>query len=154
VRTVKFQLLCNIYVGNTITVCEAERLFIAQIWRYPLESASGHSIVARVYERNSPRFGISMMHFHLIFPHVESDVRHVQKIIREILLYDISLVPAADDEIPYTVGGKDFEDVPKDRFAADLNHGLRSRARLFANPRSEAARKDDCFQFFAPCLFE
>ena len=65
-----------------------------------------------------------MVNFHLVVGHVEGDIRHVQKIVGKILLDDVALVAAANDEFIHAVSGIQFHDMPQDRLATDLDHGF------------------------------
>src|SRR5262249_31719729 len=80
----------------------------------------------------------------------ERDVRHVQRVVGEILLDEIALVAEADDEVVEAVGGVDLHDVPQDRPAADLDHRLRTEMRLFADARAHAAGEDHDLHGLAP----
>ena len=75
--------------------------------------------------------------------HVERDVRHVQEVVGEVLLDDVALVAAADDEVVDAVRRVDLHDVPEDRLAADLDHRLRLQIALFGDPRAEPAGEND-----------
>ena len=86
------------------------------------------------------------MHFHGVVLHVERDIRHVQEIVREILLDQITAVPKAHHEVVYPVPGINLHDVPEDRLAAYLDHRLRAQVRFFADPRTQPARQYDDFQ--------
>ena len=69
------------------------------------------------------------MHGHLVVVHVEGDVGGVQEVVGEVLLDDVALVAAADDEVVDAVLRVDLEDVPEDGAAADLDHRLGAEAR-------------------------
>ena len=76
---------------------------------------------------------------------IESDVRHVQGVVREELLDHVALVAKADDEIVDAVGAVHFHDVPQDRATADFDQRFGAEACLFAQARAEAAGEDDGF---------
>src|SRR5208283_3096069 len=75
----------------------------------------------------------------------ERDVRHVKKVVREVLLDDVALVAKADDELRQPVGGVDLHDVPEDRLAPDLDHRLRLEVGLLADAGAEAASENHDF---------
>ena len=77
---------------------------------------------------------------HGVLLHIESHIGHVKKVIREVLLDHIPLVAGADDEVADAVGGVDFHDMPENRLASDLDHGLRPRRCLFTDAGAKAAR--------------
>jgi len=85
------------------------------------------------------------MHLHAVRAQVEGDIGHVQEIVSEILLDQVALVAAADDEVVDAVGGVELHDMPEDGLAADLDHGLGSEIGFFGEPGAEAAGEDDCF---------
>ena len=87
----------------------------------------------------------ALMHLHVVFPHIEGHVRHVQKIIGEVLFDQISLVSATDNKVIDPVLRIDFENVPKDRPAANFNHGLGTRTGFFTEPSSLPASQNNCF---------
>src|SRR5690625_4534674 len=58
---------------------------------------------------------------------------------------DLALMSAADNEVIDTVGAVYLHDVPQDRPAADLDHGLRNDGGLFAQTGTVTSCKNDCF---------
>ena len=87
---------------------------------------------------------------HLVVVHVEGDVGGVEEVVGEVLLDDVALVSAADDEVVDAVLGVDLEDVPEDGAAADLDHGLGADRGFFAEASAEAAGEDYCFHGLSP----
>jgi hypothetical protein len=102
---------------------------------------------ARIHQRHPPRFRIACGEppFRLLC-HVEGDIRHVQEVVREVLLDHISpcsrgrstksLMPWAE----YI-----FSDVPENRPPADLHHRLRLENGFFAKAGTETAGQDNGF---------
>jgi hypothetical protein len=88
------------------------------------EAAAGAGVVAGVDEGDAPGLGDGVVDGHLVVRHVEGDVGGVQEVVGEVLLDDVALVAAADDEVVDAVLGVELEDVPEDGAAADLDHGL------------------------------
>lgn len=86
---------------------------------------------------------------HLVFGHVEGNVRGMKEVVGKELLDDIAFIAAADNEIVDTVLGIDFKDVPKDRSTADLNHRLRPQTSLFTNTCAETTGKDYGFHLLS-----
>src|ERR1700761_464909 len=87
------------------------------------------------------------MDLHAVLFHVEGDIGGVEEVVGEVLLDEVALVAAADDEVVDAVMGVDFEDVPQDRPAADFDHGLGTHHGLFAEPRAHSAGEDNCLHF-------
>ena len=77
------------------------------------------------------------------------DVGHVQEIIGEIFLDDITLVAAADHEIVDAMRRIDLHDVPENGLAADLDHRLRPEIALLGNASPEPSGEDDDFHGFS-----
>src|SRR5579863_2247372 len=85
------------------------------------------------------------MHLHSIVLHIESDIRHMQEIVREVLLDEIAFVSTTNDEVVDSVLRIHLENVPQDRSTADLDHRLWAHDGFFTEPRPEPARQYDCF---------
>jgi len=95
------------------TPSQAKSRLVFHVVPYPLESSSGHSVLAGVNKSYPPWFGVLLVDFHVVVAHVEGYIGHVQEVIREILLDNVALVTTTDDEIIDSVGRVDFHDVPK-----------------------------------------
>ena len=74
----------------------------------------------------------------------------MQKVVRKILLDDVTLIAAANDEVIDTVVGVSLQDVPQDWLAADLDHGLGLGVSFFTYASTQAPSKNDCFQNLIP----
>jgi hypothetical protein len=83
--------------------------------------------------------------FHAVLTHVKSNIGHVQKVIRKVLLDDVALVATADDKVIDAVVGVRFEDMPKDWLATDLDHRLGSGRGFFRDPSAKSSGKNDSF---------
>jgi hypothetical protein len=73
---------------------------------------------------------------------------NMKKVIRKILLNNVSLIPAANNEIIYSMMRINFHNMPQDRLAADLNHRLWLQIRFFRNTGTQTTSKNDDFHFF------
>jgi len=60
----------------------------------------------------------------------------MQKIVRKVFLDDVALVATANDEVIDAVMGVGFKDVPQDRLASNLDHGLGASVGFFADARA------------------
>ncbi len=78
------------------------------------------------------------MDSHFVVGHVIGHIGGMEEVVGEVLLDDVALVSAADDEVVDAVLGVDLQDVPEDRPAADLNHRFRPYRGLFAEACAEA----------------
>ena len=76
---------------------------------------------------------------------VERDVRHVQRIVGEILLDDVTFVAEADNKLVDSEVPVDLHDVPQDRMVSNLDHRLGPVACFLAEPASQPASKNDGF---------
>lgn len=92
----------NIDISHPIPVGEAEGL-VSDVSSDPLEAPPCHGGVTRINDCHSPWFGMALMNLHGVFLHVESHIGHVEEVVGEVLLDDISLVSGADDEVPNPV---------------------------------------------------
>ena len=135
--------LTHVHVGHAVAVGEA-KVFVAQVVADALEPPARQRAVASVDQGHAPPLGGVAVRAHRVRREVERDVRRVEEVVREVLLDDVTLVSEAHDEVAHPVVRVDLHDVPEDRLAADLDHGLGPQLRLFADPRSEAARENDC----------
>ena len=77
---------------------------------------------------------------------VERDVRRVQEVVSEPLLDHVLLVARAYNEFIEAEVTVPLHDVPEDRHAADLHHGLGPPLRLLRDARAQAARQKNCLQ--------
>src|SRR5215472_10907091 len=132
-----------IQVADAIAVGQAESL-VAQMVANALQPAARHRRFACVNQRDLPRFHTVVQEAHLPFAHLEGHVAHVQHVAREVFFDEMTLVPAANDEIIYAMMRVQLHDVPQDRSSADLDHGLRLDLRFLAQPRAKTASEYDC----------
>ena len=138
--------LFQIHVGNAVAVGEHERL-IADVLLHALHAAAGHGIQAGIHHRDAPRLGMVLVDNHLVFAvgEVICNIGGVQEIIREILLDHMLLIPGADHKIVEAVMAVELHDMPEDRHAAQIHHGLWFELAFFGNARSEAAGENNNF---------
>ena len=78
---------------------------------------------------------------------VDHDIGVAIAVLQEVVADHLALVAEAEHEAPHAVLGVALHDVPQDRAAADLNHRLRLKFRLFPKPGSLAATENDGFHF-------
>ena len=125
---------------DAVAVREAERLFVRKVLatRFRRPPVSVSSPVSTSVTRHGS--GFAMMHVHLVLLHVEGDVGHVQEVVGEVLLDHVALVATADHEIVDAVRRVELHDVPEDRLAADLDHGLRFQMGLLGDPGARVHR--------------
>ena len=143
--------LVEVDIAYPIAVGETEG-FIVKKRGHALQAAAGHGLGAGVDQGYLPWFGVLLVDLHGVVAHVEGDIGHVQEIVGKVLLDYIALVAQADDELIDAIVRIDFHDVPEDRLAADLHHGLGLEIGLLADPGAEAAGKDDCFHVYHQLL--
>ncbi len=147
---VTVQQRMEVDIGNTVAIGHHER-FVPDIFLHTLDPAAGLRVQAGVYQCNFPRFRDIIMNGHPVpVGKIESHVRAVQVILREILLNQIPLVAAADDKFIEPVMGIDFHDMPEDREPADLDHRLGTQMAFLRNPGPQTARQNDYFHESAP----
>jgi len=135
----------DVDVAHSISVSHTEGIFSSNIVRDFLESTASTNTISSIDEGHAPGLGDTLVNLHLILFHVESDVGHMQEIIREVFLDQVAFVPTADYEIVDAVSGIDLEDMPEDRTAPDFDHRFGTCAGLFTQPCSLAACQNDSF---------
>src|SRR5205823_346410 len=144
VALVKRDRARNIDIGNAVTVSHTEGLIAIQILRDPLQAPPRAGRVAGIHQRDAPWLRDGLMHRHLVVVHVKCHIGSMQEVVGEILLDDIALVAAADDEVIDAVLRIDLQDVPKNGPAANLDN------RLFRKARAEPARENYGFHSETP----
>ena len=82
------------------------------------------------------------MNLHAVLTQVEGHIRGVEEVVGEELLDDVSLVPAADDEVGDSVRSVGLADVPQQGSPADLDHRLGPGHRFLGQPGSPASGED------------
>src|SRR5215212_6533489 len=87
----KLDQVGDVDIRNTITVGEAERLFI-QIGPHPFDPPAGHRLVASVNQCDPPWLGTAAMNFHMVLGEVECDVGLIKKIIGEVVLDHVAAI--------------------------------------------------------------
>ena len=70
--------------------------------------------------------------------HVQGHIRHVQEVVREVILDDVAAIPAADDKVSDPMGSEALHDVPEGRTPLDLYHRLGAQVELPLDPRANA----------------
>ena len=136
----KLDQLSNIDVANPVSVGKAKRCFVLDILANTSQSPAGHGRFTRIDQGDFPRLCFSLMHPHFVSGEVERNIRHMQKIVSEIFLDQVTLIAAANHEIVESVGRINLHDVPDDGLAAYFNHWLGSSNSLFANAGAESTR--------------
>src|SRR6476620_407553 len=138
----KRQLPVDVDIAQAIAICCAKRL-VPHVRFHALETAASLRVLARVQYRHAPWFRTSLMHFHcwsMRNAEIERYVRIVQRIVGDVLLNYVPLIPDADDEVVHSLRGVDLHDMPENRSAADLDHRLWAQIRFFAKSRAETTR--------------
>ena len=82
------------------------------------------------------------MDLHLVIRDVERNVRHMEEVVREVLLDHVAAIAATDDELLNAMSGVGLHDVPKDRVPAHLNHWLGSRLCLLGEAGTQTTGKN------------
>ena len=134
----------DIHVAEAVAIGEAKVLAV-EIGPNAFQATAGHRLFARVNEGNAPRLGMLFVDLHAVGAQIEGHVGQVQEVVGEVLLDHIALVATADDEVVDAVGRIELHDVPEDRFAADLDHGLGLEVGFFRDTGAETTREDDGF---------
>ena len=116
----------DVDVGDTIAICEAERVVPVQIMLDGFQAPTGLSFGASFDERNSPRLAAGMVNLQVIFTQVYRNICGMKKIIREVFLNHIAFVPKTYDEIVDPSSGINLHNVPKNWHSTYFNHRLRT----------------------------
>jgi hypothetical protein len=140
VRPMEGEKRGDVHIAHAIAIGHEECL-VADIFAYPPETPAGHRVPSGLDQRDAPRLDGPVVIDDIAGAHVEGRARRAQHIVAKILLDDVALVAAADDEVVDPVCAVDFQDVPEDRLLADFDHRLGSDAGLLGKPSAETARK-------------
>src|SRR6185312_9751360 len=111
-RFVKGDRGADVDVCDTVTIGHAKRLARSEMLRDPAKAAACASGLTGIDEGNAPWLGDGVVDLHLVVVHVKGDVSGVEEVVGEVLLDDVPLIAAADDEIVDAVAGVDLHDVP------------------------------------------
>ena len=76
----------------------------------------------------------------------QRDIAVHRLVVEEVILDDVAFVAQAKDELRMPIVGIGLHDVPKDRPAADFDHGFGAIFGFFAQTGTLAAAQDDDFQ--------
>ena len=114
----------DVDVTDAIAIGKTKSVFSFDVVCDTPDTSTSHGFFARVHQGYSPGFGLTLMHLHAVLAHVESNVRHVKKVVGKVLLDDVPLVAAANHEVVDAVVRIGLHDVPEDRLATNFNHGL------------------------------
>lgn len=85
------------------------------------------------------------MNLHPVISHIKSNIGHMQEVIGEILLDDITLITATNHKIVNSMCGIYFHDVPENRLTTNLDHWLRLKVGLFGNTGSKTSSENNGF---------
>src|SRR6202035_97773 len=69
----------------------------------------------------------------------------VKEVVGKVFLDQITLISAANHEIPHAMRGEDLHDVPQNGSATDFDQRLRAKMCLLANARSQTSSQYHCF---------
>ena len=138
----------DIDVCHTIAIRHHEGLVLDVLANAPNAPAC-QGVESRIDDRDLPRFRMLIVHDHaVLLCEVKRDVGRVQEIVGEPFLDHVLLIARAYNEIIETEMAVPLHDVPEDRHAADLHHGLGTPLRLLRNARTQTARQKNCLQTF------
>ena len=143
---VKLDELVNLHITHAIAIGHEERL-IANILLDPLDTPTGHGVVAGIDHSHLPWLHIGLVNSHLVLTItiIKGDIGVVQEVVSEPLLDILLLIASADDKLSMTIVGILFHDVPKDRHATYLNHWLWFELRFLRNAGTEASGEKNDF---------
>src|SRR6516165_8048601 len=85
------------------------------------------------------RFAAPFVHYNGAVASADGEVRAVMMQFQEISNDCLFLVPERNNELVYSIDGIVLHNVPKDRLAADLYHGLRAGVGFLGEARSHSA---------------
>lgn len=134
----------DVDVADAVTVGEAE-IVAVEVGANALEAPPGHGLFPGIDQGDAPGLRMLFVDLHAVGAQVEGHVGHVQVVVGEVFLDDVALVATADDEVLDAMGGVELHDVPEDRLAADLDHGLGLEVGFLGKSGAETAGEDDGF---------
>src|SRR5690606_38438745 len=97
--TVKVKDSMNVHICDAVPISETESIIIPKKFLDPPQPSSSLRRLPGIHQRYLPRLGETTMHFHRAMGQINCHIGLMQKVIVEILLNHIALVPKAYDEI-------------------------------------------------------
>ena len=131
----------HIDVRHAIAVGQQET-FVANPFGQPFDSPPGFSGRAGVDQVHDPVFPVAVVRRDASVAQVDAEVAAQLVILDEVALDRVTAVPERQHELLEAARGVVVHDMPQDRPAADLHHGLRPQLGFFAEPRPETAAEN------------
>ena len=131
----EFEAGGDIDIGDPVAISQAEA-FAIQILGHPTNAPAGLGVFTRINQRNGPGFGSRAVIADVVLGQINGDVGGVENVIGEVFLDHVAAITEADHEIGDPVMTVEFHDVPQDRPAADLDHGLGPQPGFFRKTRA------------------
>ncbi len=103
---------------------------------------TGHGLETGVDDPNAPIELAPIQHRHRAIPQIQNEIALLQHDVPEVLLDHFGFVAAGDQKLLVAVAGVQRHDMPENRSAADLDHGLGAVDRLFRDPGPAPAREN------------
>ena len=149
VRPVELEQRRQIHVGHAVAVGEHERLVAERLrsryTRPPVMLAAPVSTRWTTHGSHSLLSAVTSP-----VAQVDGQIPEERIVVEEVALDHLALVAERDDELVEAVLRVVLHDVPEDRLAADLDHGLGLDAGLLGKSGAESSGKDDCLHMDRP----
>src|SRR5215469_9322691 len=157
VTAMELQQIGQVYVGDSVPPRQHEGT-VAEMRRQPLDASAGVGLLPGVDEVDEPVLGAAVAVFAVAVPlHGAGLERHAQvgrerAVVGHVALDALALVTERDHELLKAVGRVMHHDVPEDRPAADLDHGLRPHDGFLREPGADAACENAYFHAMLPSV--
>src|SRR5690606_39264156 len=112
----------DVDVADAIAVGAAEG-FTVEVVAYAADAAARLRLLPGIDQGDLPGLRGTLVNLHGAVRQIEGHVSMMQEIIREVFLDEVTLVPAAHDEVRMAGGGVQLHDVPQNGSPPDFHHG-------------------------------
>ena len=140
----------QVHIADPVAVGQ-HKGFISNILLHALDPPAGLGVQARVHQRHPPGLRNILMDGHVVLGgEIKGHIGPVEVVVCKILLDEMALVAAADDEVMEAKAGVIFHNVPQDGLFANSDHGLGFQMALLADAGAQAAGQDRNLHLLSP----